>query len=112
MHAQGPLRAERDRSAERDARVRCSAGKAKRGKVKVTCKVTYVAAKSARTVRGRLSRDGRTYPRLSRRTIAGGRIGLRLRATRRLPAGRYWLVVLTTDRRGHESVGRHRVRVR
>jgi hypothetical protein len=96
----------------RDARVTCSAGKAKKGKVKVTCKVTYVAAKSARTVRGRLSRNGRTYARLSRRSIAGGRVGLRLRATRRLPAGRYWLVVVTTDRRDHETVARHRVRVR
>jgi hypothetical protein len=95
----------------RDARVTCSTGKAKKGKVKVTCKVTYVAAKSARTVRGRLSRNGRTYARLARRAIAGGRFKMRLRATRRLPAGRYWLVVVSTDRRGQETVARHRVRV-
>ena len=90
----------------------CKTGKAKKGKVKVTCKVVYVTAKSARTLRARLTRAGRTHARLTRRPIAGRRIELRLAATSRLRAGRYELVVVTGDRHGRLTVARHRVRVR
>jgi hypothetical protein len=92
--------------------VRCKPGKAKKRKVKVSCKVVYVTASSARTVRARLSRAGRTYARLTRRPIAGRRVELRLAATSRLRAGRYQLVVVTGDGHGHLTVARHRVRVR
>ena len=86
--------------------------KKKNGKVKVTCKVVYVTARSARTVRARLTRAGRTYARLARRPIAGRRVELRLAASSRLRAGRYRLVVVTGDGHGHLTVARHRVRVR
>jgi hypothetical protein len=85
--------------------------KKKKGAVKVTCKVVYVTARSARTVRARLTRAGRTYARLPRRAVRGGRVRLRLAATRSLGAGRYRLVVVTGDGRGHLTVARHRVRV-
>jgi len=42
--------------------------------------------------------------------MAGGRsVGLGLRAKVRLAAGRYQLVVVTGDGRGHITVARHRV---
>ena len=90
----------------------CKAAKAKKGNVKVTCKVVYVTAKSARTLRARLTRAGRTHAWLTRRPIAGRRIELRLAATSTLRAGRYELVVVTGDRHGRLTVARHRVRVR
>jgi hypothetical protein len=96
----------------RDARETCKPGKAKKGKVKVSCKVVYVTATSARTVRARLSRAGRTYARLTRRPIADRRVQLRLAATSRVRAGRYQLVVVTGDGHGRLTVARHRVRVR
>jgi hypothetical protein len=96
----------------RDARVTCKPGKAKKGKVKVSCKVVYVTATSARTVRARLSRAGRTYARLTRRPIADRRVQLRLAATSRVRAGRYQLFVVTGDGHGRLTVARHRVRVR
>ena len=96
----------------RDARVTCRPSQAKKGKIKVTCKVVYVTASSARTVRARLTRAGRTYARLTRRPIAGRRVELRLAATTGLRAGRYLLVVVTGDGHGHLTVARHRVRVR
>ena len=96
----------------RDARVTCTAGKAKNGKVKVTCKVRYVTASSARTIRARLTRGGRTCARLARRPIAGRRVELRLAAPSRLRAGRYRLVVVTGDGHGRLTAARHRVRVR
>jgi hypothetical protein len=96
----------------RDARVTCKSGKAKKRKVKVTCKVVYMTARSARTVRARLTRAGRTYARLPRRPIARRRVELSLAATSRLRAGRYQLVVVTDDGHGRLTVARHRVRVR
>jgi hypothetical protein len=99
----------------RDARVTCAVPKKKtkkNNKVKVTCKVVYVTASSARTVRARLTRAGRTYARLSRRPIAGRRVQLRLAATSRLRAGRYRLVVVTGDGSGRLTAARHHVRVR
>jgi hypothetical protein len=98
--------------AGRDARVTCKPSKARKGKVKVTCRVVYVTAKSARTVRARLTRSGRTYARLTRRSIAGRRVKLNLAATGTLRAGRYQLVVVTSDGHGRQTVARHRVRVR
>jgi collagen triple helix repeat protein len=97
--------------AGRDASVKCKSSKTKKHKVKVTCRVVYVTAKSARTIRARLTRDGRTYARLARRPVSGRRVDLRLAATRNLRAGRYRLVVVTRDGRGRLTVARHRVRV-
>jgi hypothetical protein len=85
--------------------------KKKRGQVKVTCKVVYVTARATRSVRARLTRAGRTHARLPRRAVSGGRVRLRLAATRALRPGRYRLVVVTGDGRGHLAVARHRVRV-
>jgi hypothetical protein len=96
----------------RDARVRCQSDKANKRKVKVTCKVVYVTARSARTVRARLTRAGRTYARLTRHPIAHRRVELRLAARSTLRAGRYQLVVVTGDGHGRLTVARHRVRVR
>jgi hypothetical protein len=71
-----------------------------------------VTARSARTVRARLTRSGRTYARLARRPTAGRPVKMNLAATSRLRAGRYQLVVVTGDGHGRETVARHRVRVR
>ena len=109
MGAQGP--AGPQGQAGRDAGVTCVVPKKKKGKVKVTCKVVYVTARSARTVRARLTRAGRTYARLPRRAVSSGRVPLRLSVTRSLRAGRYRLVVVTGDGRGHLTVARHRVHV-
>jgi hypothetical protein len=98
--------------AGRDALVTCKPGKAKRGKVKVTCKVSFTAASSSRVVRARLSRGSHIYA-AGRRTVRGAASGLvRLHSRRGLRAGRYRLLLTFADGRGNETVITQRVRVR
>jgi hypothetical protein len=71
----------------RDAKITCKPGKAKKGKVKVTCTVKLVATKRAgATVR--LVRGGRTYAK-GTATVRDGRAKLRFTPAK----GRYTLVL-------------------
>lgn len=75
----------------RDALVSCKPGKAKKGKVKVTCTVRFVSAQHA-TVRARLSRGHLTYA-TGRRTLGAGNASVPLHARRALRQGRYTLTL-------------------
>lgn len=96
----------------RDALVTCKPGKAKRGKVKVTCTVRFRAASSSTRVRARLARGHRVYASGARAVKPGARGSVSLRARRRLARGSYTLLLTFADARGHESVIRQRVSVR
>ena len=78
--------------AGRDARVKCTAAKPKRGAktTKITCKVTFVKPKAA-TVRLRLSRGGRRVAS-GRARATGGSARVTMSA-RRLRSGRYALTI-------------------
>jgi hypothetical protein len=92
--------------AGRDAVVSCRVPKPRRGRVRVTCRVTFDSP--ARRVRARLTRAGRTYARGK----SSGARSVRLRASRRIRPGRY-LLTLVVERRGEpRSVVRHRVDLR
>jgi len=80
-------------------------GKARKGKVKVTCAVKLASA--ARMTTARLSRGGVTYAR----GRAAGAGSLRLRAVRPIPPGAYTLTTRITDRRGRTAVARQEVTV-
>lgn len=72
------------------ATVTCKAGKPVRGRVKVTCKVTFAKAASTRTiVRLRLMRGGRLYA-AGHRVVVRGRASVVMSAAR-LPRGSYAL---------------------
>jgi hypothetical protein len=77
--------------AGRDAKVTCTVPKPKKGQVKVTCKVTLTAKKSA-SVRARLERGGRTYAS-GVPVTRNGRLSLRFTSSKKLKPGRYTLVV-------------------
>ena len=77
----------------RDATVKCVPGKAKRGKVRVTCTVRFTA-KAAVTVRVRLLRGKVLYAK-STSTARRGRAVLRLSPARRMTPGRYRLRIWT-----------------
>jgi hypothetical protein len=98
--AQGPAGAKG--APGRDAVVTCKPGKAKRGKVKVTCSVKLVRTAGAARVRARLTR-GRTV--LARGSATGSR-PLRLEASRRVAAGRCVLTVVSVDKRGRTTISR------
>jgi len=85
----------------RDARVRCVAGKVKKRRVRVVCRVTFAKATS---LRARLSRGGRTYPR-GRGHRVGRRTMLRMRAVRMLRPGQYTLTTVA----GRRAAFRQRV---
>ena len=90
--------------AGRDARVTCKP-KATKKKVKVTCTVRFVTAKSAKSVRARITRRGTLYA--SGRGIAhAGKVALHMKAVRKVRPGRYTLTVVVVDRHGR-SVKTH-----
>jgi hypothetical protein len=89
--------------AGRDAVVTCRPGRVRRGRVRVTCRVTLVTAGSARRARARLSRGGVTYARGTTQ-VRGGRAALRMRAIRRIRPARYRLSVVTIDSRGRRAL--------
>ena len=72
----------------RNATVVCKVPKARKGKVKVSCKVTFAAA-AGRAVTARLSRNGRTVADGSTRRARGGAVTLT--GTRSARAGRHRL---------------------
>jgi hypothetical protein len=70
--------------------VTCKAGKPVRGRVRVTCKVTFAKAAPTRTiVRLRLMRGGRLYA-VGHRAVVRGRASVVMSATR-VPRGSYTL---------------------
>ena len=93
--------------AGRNATVTCKAGKAKRGKVKVTCTVKYPAATGARRTRAKLTRGGVVYARGASR----GSAPVKLRALRRLRRASYTLTTLTTRRDGSSVRSTQRIAV-
>jgi sugar lactone lactonase YvrE len=94
----------------RDATVKCTAGKPKKGKVSVTCKVTFSTPRGARAASARLTRNGVLYARGSS-TVAAGRDAITLRAVRPLRAGTYLLTTKVIDERGRATITRERVAV-
>jgi hypothetical protein len=84
--------------------VTCKPKKSKK-KVKVTCTVRFVTARSAKAVHARITRRGTLFA-VGRGTAHAGKVALRMRAVRRLRAGRYTLTVVAFDRRGR-SVTTH-----
>jgi hypothetical protein len=98
--------------AGRDALVTCKPGKAKRGKVKVTCKVSFTAAGSSRVVRARLSRGSHVYAGGRRNVHGGAKASVRLSARRTMRAGRYRLLLTFVDGHGRQTVISQRVTVR
>ncbi len=85
--AQGP--------AGRNAVVRCKPGKARRGRVKVTCRVRFVASARTRAT-ARLLRGGKVYAS-GRSMVKRGTAGVALRQRRPLEAGRYVLELRFRD---------------
>jgi len=84
-----------------DAQVTCKTAKAKKGKVKVSCKVTFTAPRATRRARATLSRGRQTYAQGS---AAGTELRtLRLRAARPLTRGRYTLTLGITDADGRTA---------
>jgi hypothetical protein len=94
----------------RDARVTCKVGKRKRGRIKVTCTVRLARAARSRHVRARLTRRGVVYATGSARSPRASSV--RLHAVRAVPAGRYRLTTVSTDRHGRTTVRRTIVVVR
>jgi hypothetical protein len=90
--------------------VKCTAGKARKGKVKVTCKVTFTTPRGARAASGRLTRNGVLYARGSS-AVAAGRGAIQMRAVRPLRAGTYLLTTKVTDKRGRATITSERVAV-
>jgi hypothetical protein len=93
--AQGPAGARGP--AGRDARVTCKPKGTKR--VKVTCTVRFTTAAAARTIRARMSRRGKVYA-TGKGVARNGKVSLRMKARRAIPAGKYRLTVVTVSRRG------------
>jgi hypothetical protein len=93
--------------AGRDGRVTCKVRKTKPPQVR--CSVHLTQASTARATQALLTRHGALYAsgRITRKTKHA-----RLRANRRLRAGRYTLVLLTTDASGATTVTRSTVRIR
>lgn len=79
--------------AGRDARVSCKPGKAKKGRVRVTCTVRFVSTSSARA---RLSRAGVVYAR-GHGEVRRHAASLELHAVRRTPPGRYTMRIRFGD---------------
>lgn len=96
----------------RNAVVTCTAGKPKRGKVKVTCVVRFRAGSSSLRVQAQLLRGDRIYASGSRAVRPRARGNLSLHAGRRLARGNYTLRLAFVDVKGGETVIRQRVRVR
>ena len=92
----------------RDARVRCTAGKPRRGRVRVICRVRLVSSSASYRIRARLSREGRTYA-TGRGAVHGGRTVLRMRRVRAIRPGTY---TLSTRVSGRHAISRQRVIVR
>ena len=92
--------------AGRDAVVTCKVGKARKGKVKVTCSVK-LAARAKRTAR--LVRGGKVF---ARGTSTGTRGSLRLHNVRRITRGTYTLLVKVTGADGEAVTVKQRVVVR
>jgi hypothetical protein len=74
--------------AGKNAVITCKVGKAKKGKVKVTCVVKSAKAASARLVRG-----ARTYGQARRTRVRSHRVTLTLRLSGRASHGRYTLAL-------------------
>jgi hypothetical protein len=74
-------------------------------KIKVTCTVRFTTARSAKTIRARITRNRKVYA-TGHGVAHKGKVALRMRAVRRLRAGRYTLTVVAVDRRGR-SVTTH-----
>jgi hypothetical protein len=91
----------------RDARVTCRTARRRRGQIRVTCRVRLVAAARSTRVRARLTRRGALYATGS--TSSDHASSVRLRAVRRIPAGRYRLTTVSTNRRGQTIVRRSTV---
>ena len=104
--AQGPAGARGP--AGRDARVKCTAGRVRKGKVRVVCRVKLVRPTAAHAIHARLSRGGKTYATGVGRASAG-RMTLRMQRSRPIRAGVY---TLTTRIRGHTTGSRQRVVIR
>jgi Collagen triple helix repeat (20 copies)/Abnormal spindle-like microcephaly-assoc'd, ASPM-SPD-2-Hydin len=94
----------------RDAVISCQPGKARRGKVKVTCSVRFVAASRA-TVTARLVRGGRVYAS-GRRSVGRGRTRVPLHQRSAITRGTYTLVMKFVDSKERRSTLRQRVTVR
>jgi hypothetical protein len=82
--------------------VTCKPAKRKRGQVKVTCTVRLAPAARSTRVRARLTRRGVVYAIGAARSGSASRV--RLRAVRAIPAGRYRLTSVSTDRGGAKAV--------
>jgi hypothetical protein len=91
----------------RDARVTCRQGRRRRGQIKVVCTVRLVPVARSTRVRARLTRRGELYATGSARS--GSASSVRLRAVRRIPAGRYRLTTVSTNRRDQTIVRRSTV---
>lgn len=89
----------------RDAVVTCKVGKAKKGKVKVSCSVKLASSAStkARTLRARLTRGGAVYATGSG-PARGGAAKLRMQLRRRVTSGAYTLSVVGVDGRGKTNM--------
>ena len=92
----------------RDARVKCTVGRVRRGKVRVVCRVRLVRPTAANAIHARLSRGGKTYATGVGRASAS-RMTLRMHRSRPIRAGVY---TLTTRIRGHTTGSRQRVVIR
>ena len=80
-------------------------------KIKVTCTVRFVAAKSTRSLVGRLVHGKRVYASARRRVRPGGGGSLHLHARRRIQAGHYTLVLTFLDAHRRPTVIRQPVTV-